>query len=124
MAKKINSTNYMNERLLEERCVLNKVLTLIGKRWSAEILLLIENDVNRFSQLKENLSGVSDTVLSARLNSLLKSELLKKTVYQQVPVKVEYHLSASGKTLLPLLHGLCDWGKENVEGAVSSMREQ
>lgn len=115
MAKKSNSTNQVNELLLEERCVLNKVLKLTGKRWLAEILLLIENDVNRFSQLKANLKGISDNVLSANLNELIKAELLTKTIYQQVPLKVEYHLSGSGRKLLILLHGLCNWGKENVE---------
>lgn len=113
--KKRNSSNQINETLLEERCVLNKVLKLIGRRWLAEILLLVENGINRFSQLKANMDGVSDNVLSNNLNALLSAGLLTKTIYQQVPVKVEYHLSSSGRKLLLLLHGLCGWGKENVE---------
>jgi DNA-binding HxlR family transcriptional regulator len=115
MAKKSNSSNQANELLLQERCVLNKVLKLTGKRWLAEILLLIEADINRFSQLKATLKGISDNVLSTNLNELLKAELLTKTIYQQVPMKVEYHLSGSGKKLLVLLHKLCEWGEENVE---------
>ena len=115
MAKKSNSSNQINQLLLEERCVLNKVLKLIGKRWLAEILLLLEADVNRFSQLKTNLEGISDNVLSINLNELRKAKLLSKTIYQQVPLKVEYHLTGSGKELLVLLHGLCSWGNENVE---------
>lgn len=113
--KKRNSSNQINEILLEERCVLNKVLKLIGRRWLAEILLLVENGINRFSQLKANMDGVSDNVLSNNLNALLSAGLLTKTIYQQVPIKVEYHLSSSGRKLLILLHGLCGWGKENVE---------
>jgi DNA-binding HxlR family transcriptional regulator len=115
MAKKSNSSNQVNELLLEERCVLNKVLKLTGKRWLAEILLLMEADVNRFSQLKINLKGISDNVLSNNLNALIAQGLLTKTIYRQVPLKVEYRLSNSGKKLLILLHGLCTWGKENVE---------
>jgi DNA-binding HxlR family transcriptional regulator len=115
MAKKGNSSNQINETLLQERCVLNKVLKLTGKRWLSETLLLIENDVNRFSQLKANLDGISDNVLSNNLNTLIAFGLVTKTIYQQVPMKVEYHLSGSGKKLLVHLHGLCDWGKENVE---------
>lgn len=113
--KKENSSNQLNEILLEERCVLNKVLKLTGKRWLAEILLLIENDINRFSQLKTNMKGISDNVLSNSLNTLLSAGLITKKIYQQVPLKVEYHLSGSGKKLLVLLHGLCGWGKENIE---------
>jgi DNA-binding HxlR family transcriptional regulator len=113
--KKANSSNRTNEVLLEERCVLNKVLKLTGRRWVAEILLLVENEVNRFSQLKTNLKGISDHVLSQNLNALCVSGLLTKKIYQQVPLKVEYQLSSGGKTLLVQLHGLCAWGKKNVE---------
>lgn len=112
---KSNSSNQINEVLLEERCVLNKVLKLAGKRWLAEILLLIEKDINRFSRLKASLGGISDHILSKNLNALCSSGLLTKVIYQQVPLKVEYHLSASGKEFLILLHGLCGWGKVNVE---------
>ena len=115
MGKKKNSSNQINEMLLEERCVLNKVLKLTGKRWLAEILLLVENGINRFSQLKTNMNGISDNVLSHNLNALLSAGLVTKIIYQQVPMKVEYHLSSSGKKLLVLLHELCGWGKENIE---------
>jgi len=111
----MNSSNQINEMLLEERCVLNKVLKLTGKRWLAEILLSVENGINRFSQLKANMNGISDTVLSNNLNALLSAGLITKTIYQQVPIKVEYDLSSSGRKLLILLHGLCSWGKENIE---------
>jgi DNA-binding HxlR family transcriptional regulator len=114
-AKKINSSNRANELLLEERCVLNKVLKLIGKRWLAEILLLVENNANRFSQLKTNLGGISDHVLSQNLNALCTTGLLTKKIYGQVPLKVEYLLSSAGRTLLIQLHGLCAWGKKNSE---------
>lgn len=113
--KKLNTSNKVNEALLEERCVLNKVLAITGKRWLAEILLLVENDIKRFSQLKANLDGISDNILSKNLNTLLTSGLLTKTIYQQVPVKVEYHLSDSGKKLVVLLHELCAWGRIHVE---------
>src|SRR5688572_16267540 len=109
--KKENTSNQINEALLEERCILNKVLKLMGKRWLAEILLLLENDTNRFSQLKTSIDGISDNVLSHSLNTLLSAGLVTKTIHQQVPIKVEYHLSSGGKKLLVLLHGLCDWGK-------------
>ena len=59
--------------------------------------------------------GISDNVLSHNLNTLLSAGLVTKKIYQQVPMKVEYHLSGSGKKLLVLLHGLCWWGKEHLE---------
>jgi DNA-binding HxlR family transcriptional regulator len=114
-ARKINSTNFTNETFLEDRCVLNKVIKIIGKRWVPEILLLIEKDVRRFSALKEQLEGISDNVLGQSLNGLLKMNLLHKKIYNEVPLKVEYNLSAAGLSLMVQLHKLCSWGKLHVE---------
>lgn len=113
--KKLTSSNHINKTLLEERCILNKVLKLTGKRWLAEVLLLVEIGVNRFSQLKNNMDGISDHILSQNLNLLLSAGLLTKITHQDVGAKVEYQLSTSGKELMSLLHGLCSWGEEHLE---------
>jgi DNA-binding HxlR family transcriptional regulator len=113
--RKINSTNAINETFLQEKCILNKVLKIVGKRWVSEILLLVEKDILRFSEIKESLDGVSDNVLSQSLNELVNSGLLQKKIFQQVPLKVEYSLSKRGKSLVHQLHQLCQWGKQNVE---------
>ncbi|MFM8832236.1 MAG: winged helix-turn-helix transcriptional regulator [Cytophagales bacterium] len=115
MGKKEGTSNQLNQVLLYERCVLNKVVILIGKRWVSEILLLVEIGINRFSNLKANLSGISDHVLSTSLETLVKQNLLTKKIYQQVPLKVEYNLTSAGKELLIELHQLCRWGKQSVE---------
>jgi DNA-binding HxlR family transcriptional regulator len=112
--KKVNSTNTLNEFYLEERCTLNKVLKIIGKRWVSEVLVLIKQDILRFSSLKECLNGISDNVLSSVLNELVKSKLVKKKIFYQVPLKVEYHITHSGLELTRVMHELCDWGKEHI----------
>ena len=112
--KKLSSTNTINEDFLDDRCTLNKVLKIIGKRWVSEILVLIKNDINRFSQLKECLTGISDNVLSTVLNELVKQELVEKQIFQQVPLRVEYHITASGNKLTTVMSSLCAWGKENM----------
>lgn len=114
-ARKISSTNAINEIFLQEKCILNKVLKIVGKRWVSEILLLVEKDIFRFSEIKEKLDGISDNVLSQSLNELVKSGLLQKKIFQQVPLKVEYSLTRKGKSLTHQLHLLCQWGKQNVE---------
>jgi DNA-binding HxlR family transcriptional regulator len=110
--KKTNSTNSINEFYLDERCTLNKVLKIIGKRWVSEILVLIGQDISRFSQLKVCLNGISDNVLSSVLNELVKAELVKKEIFQQVPLKVEYHITKNGADLTAVMHELCNWGKQ------------
>ena len=112
--KKLNSTNTLNEFYLEERCTLNKVLRIIGKRWVSEILVLVKQDVSRFSQLKECLNGISDNVLSSVLNELVKEKLIEKEIFNQVPLKVEYHITQSGLALTVLLQELCAWGKAQI----------
>jgi DNA-binding HxlR family transcriptional regulator len=121
--RKISSVNFKNEIFLEERCVLNKVIKIIGRRWVTEILLLIEKDIRRFSALKETLDGISDNVLSHNLNQLVAAGLLEKQIYQQVPLKVEYYLSESGRKLLLQLHQLCGWGRLYVEDAAVLPRQ-
>ena len=113
--RKFSSTNFLNETFLEEKCVLNKVIKIIGKRWVPEILLLIEEDINRFSTLKECLEGISDNVLSTSLNELVRLDIIKKRMYQEVPIRVEYYLSESGLGLVEHLHAICQWGKAHVE---------
>lgn len=119
VSRKTGSSNFLNETFLEDRCVLNKVITIISKRWVSEILLLIEKDVNRFSELRNCLTGISDNVLSNNLSSLVKNGFLQKKVYQQISLNVEYSLTRSGKSLLTQLHQLCNWGKINIETKIN-----
>lgn len=112
--KKETSTNALNDYYLDERCTLNKVLKIIGKRWVSEILILIEKEICRFSQMKQCLDGISDNVLSAVLNELVKAGLVKKEIFNQVPLKVEYHITDKGLKLTAIMHELCDWGKSHM----------
>lgn len=112
--KKLTSTNALNRDFLEDRCTLNKVLRIIGKRWVAEVLVLIRNDARRFSQLKECLAGISDNVLSTVLNELLKEKLIEKQIFGEIPVRVEYKVTGKGRELTDLMAMLCKWGKTHI----------
>ncbi len=109
--RKMSSTNLANEKYLNDRCILNKLLGLIASRWSSEILLLIQHKTNRFSELKDALEGISDNVLSDRLNMLVEAGLLQKEIFKEVPLRVEYRLTKTGEELMTHLHSLCDWAK-------------
>ncbi|HEX6563005.1 MAG TPA: helix-turn-helix domain-containing protein [Chthoniobacterales bacterium] len=104
----------MNRDFLEDRCTLNKVLRIIGKRWVSEVLVLIRNDVRRFSQLKECLAGISDNVLSTVLSELVKEGLIEKQVFGEIPVGVEYKVTGKGRELTDLMSMLCKWGKTHI----------
>lgn len=63
----------------------------------------------RFSQLKNNIDGISQKMLTVTLRALERDGLIKRSVFPEVPPRVEYELTELGEGLLPAMHGLMDW---------------
>lgn len=90
-------------------------MSLIGGKWKLHILYWLSNvEVMRYSELKRALCRITHKMLSDQLKELEQDGLIFRKEYPQVPPKVEYGLTATGKSLMPLLHGLCDWGAEHL----------
>ena len=91
-------------------------VSLIGSKWK---LLIIRNLLERpwrFNELKKNLEGISQKVLTDSLRSMEEDGLITRTVYPEVPPHVEYALSDLGETMRPILDDMKEWGtwyKEN-----------
>jgi len=109
--RKKNSTNYLNQTYLEEKCVLNELLFLMSKRWITDILFCIEEGNNRFSGIREELVHISDHILADRLRLLESSGFITKTTYYEVPPRVEYSLTENGKNLCEHLDKLCQFAE-------------
>ncbi len=107
--RKLNSTNYLNQSYLEEKCELNELLYFVSKRWMCETLFSIEEGHSRFSSIKEDLAYISDHILSDRLRQLEKYGLVFRTQSDGVPPKVEYTITPKGIELSDLLDLLCDF---------------
>ncbi len=105
--RKLNSTNYINQSFLEDKCELNELLYLVSKRWVCETLFSIEGGHARFTAVKEDLKHISDHILSDRLRQLEKYGLIHRTQMDTVPLKVEYSISEKGRELSELLDQLC-----------------
>lgn len=89
-------------------------LSLIsGKHKMVILYCLMEFGTVRFNQLKRYLKNVSDKTLSSNLKQLEADRLIVRTEYPQIPPKVEYSLTARGKSLIPILDAMCAWGDEN-----------
>lgn len=89
-------------------------LSLIGGKYKLIILhWLAENKVMRFNELKRRIGTISFKTLSLMLKELEADGLIAREEFPQVPPKVEYSLSERGRSLLPLLHMMCDWGEQN-----------
>ena len=101
----------MTEKALPA-CPVETTLTLISDKWKVLILRDLLPGTRRFGELKRSLSGVSQKVLTAQLRQMEDSGLLTRTVYPEVPPRVEYTLTELGSSLRPVLEALRDWGEE------------
>ena len=89
-------------------------LSLIAGKYKPIILYcLMEYEPVRFNEMQRYLGRVADKTLSRSLKELEHDELIVRTVYPQIPPKVEYSLTERGHSLVAVLDRLCDWGMEN-----------
>ena len=93
-------------------CPVETTLTLIGDKWKVLILRDLMPGTKRFGELKKSIGSVSQKVLTAQLRDMEKNGLLTRTVYAEVPPRVEYTLTDLGKSLKPILDAMWDWGQE------------
>lgn len=90
-------------------------ISLINGKWKMHILFwLWKKEILRYSELKRALGNVTHKMLSNQLKELENDGLIRRREYPQVPPKVEYSLSETGKTLMPILSAVCHWGIEHV----------
>ena len=93
-------------------CPVETTLTLIGDKWKVLILRDLMPGTKRFGELKKSIGNVSQKVLTAQLRAMEESGLLTRTVYAEVPPRVEYTLTELGQSLKPSLDALWNWGEE------------
>ena len=107
------------------QCPVRNVLSRIGDRWSLLVLLALHEkaEAMRFSDLCKAIPDVSQKMLTSTLRKLEADDLLSRTIYPEVPPRVEYKLTKSGKTLIPLLNQLVDWSLDNMD-AIMRHREK
>lgn len=102
-------------------CPVRNVIDRIGDKWSVLVLLILEEGgVMRFNELCNYISTISQKMLTVTLRTLEADGLIKRTIYAQIPPKVEYELTPRGKSLLPHLHKLVSWADENMDGIKES----
>ena len=96
-------------------CALDVTMAFIGGKWKAVVLWYLRKDKKRFSELKERIPAITDKMLSLQLRALEKDGIVKRTVYPEVPPKVEYSLTEEGKTMIPMLEAIALWGKNKAK---------
>lgn len=92
-----------------------RTMTLLGGKWKPPILYLVAMDINWFGELHRMLPGISRTVLTYELRELEHDGLLSRTIFAEVPPRVEYALTDFGQTCLPILKAMCAWGQQAAD---------
>ena len=92
-------------------CPVATTVSLIGSKWKLLILRNLMDRPWRFNELKKDLEGVSQKVLTDALRSLEEDGLVTRTVYPEVPPRVEYALSQLGESMRPILDSMRLWGE-------------
>lgn len=107
----------------QELCPVDCTIGLIGGKWKVLLLWhLQEAGVLRFAELRRAVQGITEKMLTQQLRELEADGLITRTVYPQVPPKVEYRLTPLGRTLEPVLDTLCAWGEGYLKRTGGSPR--
>jgi DNA-binding HxlR family transcriptional regulator len=104
-------------------CGVETTLSVIDGRWKLPILFQLLGGTKRFSALKRTLSGATQRMLTLHLRELERDGLIHREVYREVPPKVEYSLTARGRSLEPLLRFMSEWGHANRAALVEVLRQ-
>lgn len=105
----------MDEKI-KVSCEMEITLKMIGGKCKPLILnILIHNDAKRFTELLKEITQVSQKTLTNQLKELQADGLIKREAFAEVPLRVEYSITEKGKTLLPILDMMCDWGEANID---------
>jgi DNA-binding HxlR family transcriptional regulator len=109
---------YLLEDRMEMRkpaftCGLDAALCVLGGKWKPLILFHLAHGTRRYGELRRAVGGVSDKVLIQQLKELQADGIIARVDYGEIPPKVEYSLTAFGRTLGKALAPLCEWGTKN-----------
>jgi len=102
--------NLITELDKTQECPVKSALEVIGGKWKLRIIVqLLTKEVMRFNELKREISGITNTMLSNSLHELENDELIIRNQYNEMPVRVEYILTDKGKSMLPIFYELTIW---------------
>lgn len=105
----------MKEEKKQENCPMRFVLQVIGGKWKPLILQQLKNNKQRFGQLQRLIPEINKQMLTKNLRDLEQNGVVIRTVFAEVPPRVEYTLSEKGQSLIPVLERMEQWGTEQLK---------
>ncbi|MCD6027044.1 MAG: putative HTH-type transcriptional regulator [Solimicrobium sp.] len=100
----------MTKTTVQPDCPVRVVLTILGGKWKTLIIYILLDGTRRFNELRRLIPGVTQRMLTNQLRELEEDQIVTRTVYAQVPPKVEYSLTPIGEALKPMLQQMESWG--------------
>ena len=105
-----------------EHCPTRMVLDRIADKWTVLVIGALENETKRFGQLRREIGGVSQKMLTQTLRGLERDGLVARVVYASVPPKVEYSLTKLGRTLVRTLEAIRQWSEKHIEDVLKARK--
>lgn len=99
----------------ESQCPVTHCLAVIGGKWKAVILYCVSNGVCRFGALQRAVPGVTKQMLTQQLRELEADGILTRTIFAEMPPRVEYALTSQGFSLLPVVDAMRAWGEADMK---------
>ena len=102
----------MYEHKLEKdiRCPLEYGLSIFVGKWKSRIIcVLAKKDILRYSEIRKEMTNITDTVLATSLKELILNGIIKRKQFDEIPPRVEYSLSSKGRSIIPILQTICQW---------------
>ena len=106
-----------------DNCPTRQVLDRIADKWTALIIGLLEDGPQRFSQLQRGIGGISQKMLAQTLRSLERDGLVLRTIYAEVPPRVEYELTPLGRTLIEPIAAIRIWAESYINNITVAQAE-
>ena len=92
-------------------CSLDLAVRIIGGKWKAMIIYHLQDGALRSSELQHRIYGISNKMYTQAVRDLERDGVIKRTVYPVVPPKVDYELTDTGRSILPIINELAEWGR-------------
>jgi DNA-binding HxlR family transcriptional regulator len=121
----MSKINILENDLDIKNCPVRKVLDRFGDKWSLLVLLILgKKETLRFNEINKAIgSDISQKMLTATLRTLEADGFLKRTIYPEIPPRVEYTITDLGKSLVPLIDKLEKWAKVNMSAIEKSRKK-
>lgn len=105
----------------ENQCPFRIVMDHFGNKWSMIIIIRLgENGKMRFNELDKCIADISQKMLTSTLRMLEEDGFVERTVYPEIPPRVEYALTALGQNLLPLIENFAEWSAQHIDQIIAS----